>query len=903
MIAALRRALARVRGVVGLGRSNADLAAEFEAHVAMATETNIARGMSPEQARRAALIAAGGVEQAKEAYRDQHGLPIVEALGGDARFALRSLRKNPGFAAAVVLTLAMSIGATTAMFSVVNGILLDALPFANGNRLVWTVNRGMRPYDSMSPADLHDWGVLNSAFEAVGGWVESGVDLVGGARPIHLISADVSGDWFTMLGVRMAVGRGLIPSDEGIGKPTIAVLSYGLWQSQFGGDRSIVGRSVLLDGTSYTIVGVAPRAFQFPSEADLWRPVIPNSTWVTLRNARIFHGPIALIKRGVTFTQARQQARLVASQLRASYPEAEQGLDYDIQPLREHLIGSSSRLIFVLFGAVATLLLIACANVATLLLVRATGRSTEIGVRLALGAGRARVMRQLIVESLLLAATGAALGVAIAEGAVRVIASRAAASVPLASGLSVNWAVLAFATGVTLLAGLSFGLVPALHAARTDIVDALKSGGRASSARRASTRVRRALVAVEIVLVLPLLIGASLLARSFARLVDVDPGFRPNGVVTFDLTLPKCGTAWAPDTTCAGVSGTTYMSEASVAGFSHQLLDRLREMPGTKNVALALGAPFTGWATNGTVVTVMGEPAPPTDRPNVAEAKYVTPGYFKALGIPLRQGRDFTDEDRRSYTPNFTVNDVPNVSWVGIVSEAAAKRYFHGDAIGKRIAWYPGATMQIVGVAGDAKTQTLSGEPEPALYYAFWQTPSFYITGVVRTTADSGTVMRAIRERVASVDPQLPVFHLRPMRDAVDASAAPQQLAARVVGGFAIAALLLAMIGIYGVIAFAVRDRQRELGIRMALGASGLRLVGLVVGDGLALVAIGVGAGVFVAIAGSRVLRGLLFGVEATDIASYLAASAVLVSIALIAACIAGRRAAKVDPMIAMRPE
>ncbi len=904
MITAIRRVLARIRGAAGAGRSDADLREEFDAHVAMATDANVARGMSPNDARRAAILAAGGMAQAKEAYRDQRGLPIVDAIGGDARFALRSLRKNPGFAAAVVLTLALSIGATTAMFSVVNGIFLDALPFTNGDRLVWTVNRGTRPYDAMSPPDLHDWGTLNSAFEAVGGWIGTGVDLVGGAAPIHLTSADVSGDWFTMLGVHMALGRGLAPGDEGVGKPNIAVLSYGLWQRQFGGDRSIVGRSILLDGTSHTIIGVAPREFQFPSEADIWRPVIPNPTWLTKRGSRFYRGAIALIKHGVTFDQARRQARLVAAQLRASYPDAEKGLDFDIQPLREHFIGSSGRLIFILFGAVAMLLLIACANVATLLLVRASGRSTEIGVRLALGAGRGRVVRQLMVESVMFAAAGAALGIALAEGAVRIIAARATSSVPLASGLAVNWTVLGFTTAVTLVAGLGFGLAPALQAARTEIVEVLKSGGRASSARRASSRTRRALVALEIILVLPLLIGASLLARSFERLVDVNPGFRPDGVVTFDLTLPQCGTAWTPDTTCAGVRGTTYMTNATVAAFSHQLLDRLRAMPGTENAALALGAQFTDWAINQGTIEVMGEPAPSAERPNVVEAKYVTADYFKTLGIPLLRGREFSDEDRRSYT-NFTAKDVPSVPWVAMVSESAAKKYFHGDAVGKRIAlgWYPGATMEIVGVVGDAKAETLNGDPEPAVYYAYWQNPTFVFTGVVRSTADAGTVMRSIHEQVAAIDPHLPVFHLRAMTGAVDASASPQRLAGRVVGGFAIAALLLAMIGVYGIIAYAVRDRQRELGIRMALGASGSRLVGLIVNEGFTIVAIGVGVGVLVTVAGNRVLQGMLYGIEATDPTTYIAASLMLVSIALIAAWLAGRRAAKVDPMIAMRPE
>ncbi|HWH50607.1 MAG TPA: ABC transporter permease [Gemmatimonadaceae bacterium] len=899
MIAALRRLAARLRGAAGGGRSDADVAAELDAHVAMATDARVASGMSGANARRAALLAAGGVEQAKESVRDQRGFPAVESVVRDARFAIRSLRKNPGFAATVVLTLALSIGATTAMFSVVNGILLDPLPFANGDRLVWTVNHGTRPYDSMSPPDFHDWGTLNNAFEAVGGWMVSGVDLVGGAAPVHLTSADVSGNWFTMLGVRMVLGRGLVASDEGVGKPKIAVLSYGLWQRQFGGDRSVVGHAILLDGNKYTVVGVAPRAFQFPSDADIWRPVIPYPTWPNMRGSRFIRGPVALLKRGVSFDQARRQARLVAAQLRASYPEAEQGLEFDIQPLREHLVGSSRKVVVVLFGAVAMLLLIACANVATLLLVRAASRSGEIGIRLALGAGGRRVAAQLIVESLMLAVVGAALGVVIAEGTIRIVAARAAASVALASGLSIDWTVLAFTTGVAVLAGLGFGLAPALQAARTDVVEALKSGGRASSAKRASSRIRHALVALEILLVLPLLIGASLLTRSFGRLMNVDPGFRADQVVSFDLTLPKCGTAWAPDTTCVGVQGTTYMTDASVAAFGHQLLDRLRAMPGTESAAFGFGAPFSDWAINQATITVIGDVPPPRDRPNIVESKIASPGYFQTLHIPILKGRDFTDADRRKYTER----DAKEVQWVGIVSEAAAKAYFHGDAIGKRIAFGGTGTMEIVGVVGDTKTQSLNGAPEPAWYSSFWQNPVFYITGLVRSTADPGTVMRGIRAQVAAVDPSLPIFHLRPMRDAVDASAARQRLAANVVGGFALSALLLAMIGIYGVIAYAVRDRQRELGIRIALGATRSGVVRLVVRDGLVLAAIGVVAGIAASVAASRVLSGLLYDIAPTDAGTYAAAGVTLIGVAAFAAWLPARRAARVDPMIAMRPE
>ena len=899
MIASMRRLIARLRGTVGGARSDGDVAAELDAHIAMATDANLARGKSPDDALRAALLAAGGVEQAKEAFRDQRGFPAVESIVRDARFALRSLRKNPGFAATIVLTLALSIGATTAMFTVVNGVLLDPLPFANGNRLVWTVNRGTRPYDAMSPPDVHDWGALNDAFEAVSGWTVSQVDVVGGAAPVHLTAVDVIGNWFTMFGVRMALGRGLVAGDEGLGKPKVAVVSYGLWRRQFGGDRSIVGKPMLLDGTKYTIVGVAPRSFQFPNDADIWRPTIPNPQLESLRGNRFYRGPVALIKRGVSFDEARRKARLVNAQLRAAYPEAQQGLDFDIQPLRDHLVGSTGRLITILFGAVGMLLLIACANVATLLLVRATGRGSEIGIRLALGAGAGRVARQLIVESLILAAVGAMLGFLLAEAGVRVIASHAASAVALASGLSIDWTVLVFATAVTVLAGLGFGLAPALQAARTDVVDALKAGGRASSMRRATSRLRHALVALEIVLVLPLLIGASLLAHSFARLVDVNPGFRADQVATFDVTLPRCGTGWAPDTTCAGVQGTTYMTEASVAGFGRQLLDRLRAMPGTQSAAISMGAPFSDWALNQGTITVVGEPRPPLDHPNIVEAKIASPDYFRTLGIPILRGRDFTDQDRAKYTER----NAHEILWVAIVSESAERKYFRGNAIGKQIAFAQDATMEIVGVVGDTKTESLDGRPEPALYTAFFQSPVYYITGLVRSSADPGTVVRGIRAQIAQIDPALPVYHLRPMRDAVDASAARQQLAAGVVGGFALAALVLAMIGIYGVTAHTVRDRQRELGIRIALGAPRGRIVGLVVRDGALLVAVAIVAGIAVSAAGSRVIGGLLYGIASTDVETYAAASAVLAVVAVVAAWIPARRAARVDPMIAMRPE
>ncbi len=817
--------------------------------------------------------------------------------------AFRSLRRSPGFATAIVITLALSIGATTAMFSIVDGVLLAPLPFANADRLVWTVNRGTRPYDAMSPPDLADWKTLNDAFEDVGAWMTSQVGLVANGDPVHLTAAEVTGDWFAMFGTRMALGRELRSEDADPGAPKVTVLSNGVWRREFGGDRGIVGRTVSIDGTRYTIVGVAPPTFNVPSDADLWRPAIEDPHWSHVRGSRVFHGPVALLKRGVSFDDARRKARLVGAQLRAAYPEAETGLDYDIQPLRDHQVGDSRRLVLVLFGAVAALLLIACANIGTLMLVRATSRTGEIGIRLALGAGARHIATQLLVESLTLASLGAVLGLALAEGVVRIVVAQHSAAVPLLVNVSIDWIVLAFAIVATLAAGLAFGLAPALQAAGTDIVEALKSSGRSTSERKSSTYTRRAMVAFELALVVPLLIGAVLLTRSFARLVHVDPGFRTDHVVMFDIALPKCGTAWSPDSTCAGVVGPRYMKPAEVKAFGDQVVERLRALPGVRQVALGHGVPFTPWAINGGILTIEGQAPPPPDRPNVVEVKYASPGYFALLGIPVLRGREFTDDDRCVPKPGEVWCNPAVASdgrFVAVISAGAAKAYFGGEnPIGKRLK----NMGEIVGVVGDTKTEGLVGEPEPAVYLAFEQAPIFYMTVLIKSARDPGAVMRAAREQIAVIDKSLPIFDLRPMQDAVDASAAPARLAAQVVGGFAACALLLAMVGLYGIVAYAVRERQRELGIRLALGAQTGQVVRLVVRDAVVLAGAGTVIGLVAAIVSSRILQGLLYQIAPTDAMTYAASCMVLIVVAVAAAWIPARRAAGVDPLIAMRPE
>jgi len=877
----------RVRSLVRRTQQDRDLADELESHTIIAADEYVRRGMTAEEARRLALVDSGGIEAAKEVIRSQRAIPFVDTLWRDVLFAVRSFRRTPGLAATVILTLALSIGATTAMFSVVNGLLLSPLPFANGERLVWTVNRGTRPYDAMSPADLTDWARMNGVFEQVGSWLESSTNLTDGANATHISAAEVTGNWFTMLGAPMALGRGLRSDDEGLDKPRVLVLSYALWQAQFGGDARVIDRTVRLDGTPYTVVGVAQPAFAFPASVDVWRPVLPQANWSAMRASRIFHGPVALLKAGVTLEQARAQARLTAAQLRASYPSAEQGLDYDLQPLREHLVGDSRRIVFALFGAVALLLTISCVNLASLMLVRASTRQGEIGVRLALGASSRRIVGQLVVESLLLSIVGAGMGLVLARVAIQAVVKLQGSKLPLAANVRLDWAVLLFVGSITLCASLMFGLWPAVTSARTNIGDALRSGGRAAGASRAALRTRQVLVGLQIVMVVPLMVGAVLLTRSFSRLVSVDPGFSAKGVVRFDIALPRCGGVWSPDTTCVGVVGSRYMTKRSIQQFSAELTERLQSMPGTTGVAIGFGAPFTPWARNQGAIVIEGEPETP-DRPNVVESKYVSPEYFATLEVPIMKGRSFSAADRLEGQP------------VVIVSANAVSAYFGGaDPIGKRLR----GMGEVVGVVGDTKTGALAGSPEPAVYAPFDQWLLPYMTVLIRTTDDPDAVAANARKLVAVIDPGVSIFHLGRMQDGLDASTAPARLAASVVMAFAAAALLLAMIGIHGVVAYVVRERRREIAIRLALGAESTRVVRLVMNEVLTVIGVGLVLGVGAALLFVRSLGGLLYDLPPTDPMTFILSIATLFVVAGLAALLPGLRAVRISPLLAMRQE
>lgn len=835
-----------------------------------------------------ALAASAAERHSRHSHSLERAIPgILDAVRADAGFALRSFRKTPGVAATIVVTLALAIGASTTMFSVVNGVLLNPLPVANSDRLVWSVNHGRRPYDAMSPPDFHDWGRDVSSFEATATWVKSQAALGDAGQPLQLAIADVTDNWFSMLGVRMQLGRGFTTGEEGLGKPKIAVLGDALWRSQFGADPAVVGRTIRLDGTQYTVIGVAQPRFDFPDAAQLWRPMALGPR-PECRGCRIFHGPLALLKRGVPFERARAESRAATARLHVLYPADEDGLDYDIQPLHEHFVGDTRAPLVVLLIAVGCLLLIACANVATLLLARANARATEIGVRMALGASRRRVATQLLVESTVLALAGGALGVLLSVWATHAIVAMRLQSIPSLADIAVDARVLIASLVATMAAGIIFGMAPAFQASHTDIVGALKSGSRGATGSRASSRVRGTLLVAEVALVVPLLIGASLLVQSFTRLLSQPVGFNADQVVRFELSLPWCGTIWAPDTTCAGVLNPRYMAPGATYRFAQTLVASLRSMPGAADAAIGFGVPFTAFAKQQNTVVIEGFAPPPAESPNVVEQKTVTPHYFATLGIPIVRGRDFNDDDRGGGPP------------VAIISEGAAKAYFGGqNPIGKVLE----EQGTVVGVVGNTKTQALAGEPEPAVYVPLAQASTPWLTVLVRAKGNLATTMSAARAQVAAIDPLLPVTRLGVMRDDVEASAARTRLAMSLLAGFAAAALALAMLGIYGLVAYTVRAREREVGIRIALGARHADIVSLIVRVGVVPIGVGVASGVLLSIVASGALRKVVFGIAPTDALTYGATVVALSGMAALASWWPARRATRIDPLTAMRPE
>jgi len=803
----------------------------------------------------------------------------------DIRYAVRKLSRTPGFTTIAAFTLALAIGATTAIFSVIDGVLLKPLPFRDPERVVRVTN--LRDGNRMvsSVPDFLDIRAQSKSYASLAALDNQAMNLTGGSEPERISAARVGATFWSLLGVTPQVGRGFAPNEDSQSAARTVVLSDGLWKRRFGGDRRIVGKTIALDGNSFTVIGVAPAGFSFPDRPDVWIPLVFAQDDLN-PDGRGAHwmGIMGRLAPSVTVTQATSELVTITRRLEQQYPESNTNMSGAVIPMQEYLVGDVRPALYVMLGAVAFVLLIACANVANLLLVRAASRESEMAVRTALGAGAWRLVRQLVIESVLLAMIGGVFGTLLALWGVDLLLSMAPNGLPRINEVTVNGSVLVFTAGVTAVTGVLFGLFPALHAARANVGGMLKEGMRGSSGGVASRRARNTLVMAEMALAVVLLVGAGLLIRSFSKLLAVDPGFRAERVVTFAIAAPD----------------TKYGQYAQRRELVSNLVERMKRVPGAQGAAVVTGLPLSNIMMRTSAHIVGTPPERPGERKST-DVAMATPGYFTTMGIPLVAGRDFTDRDG---------SGAPVVS---IVNQEFVKRYFPNEnPIGKRIelGWdqdtaSTGGNMtlggEIVGVVANVKRRGLSQEVFPETYASYMQPTFSNFSVVVRSTADPSTVMAAIRAQMRELDRDLPLSDLRQLKELVAASVSRPRFYTTILGVFASIALILAAVGIYGVISYAVSLRTRELGIRIALGATGRQVSGLVLQQGVGLAIAGVAVGGAGAYWLTRLLSKLLFGVSATDPLTFVGVAALLTAIAAIASFVPARRAAKVDPLLAMR--
>ena len=803
----------------------------------------------------------------------------------DIRYAVRKLSRTPGFTTIAAFTLALAIGATTAIFSVIDGVLLKPLPFRDPERVVRVTN--LRDGNRMvsSVPDFLDIRAQSKSYASLAALDAQAMNLTGGSEPERIGAARVGATFWSLLGVTPQVGRGFAPNEDSQSAARTVVLSDGLWKRRFGGDRRIVGKTIALDGNSFTVIGVAPAGFSFPDRPDVWIPLVFAQDDLN-PDGRGAHwmGIMGRLAPNVTAAQATSELVTITRRLEQQYPESNTNMSGAVIPMQEYLVGDVRPALYVMLGAVAFVLLIACANVANLLLVRAASRESEMAVRTALGAGAWRLVRQLVIESVLLAMIGGVFGTLLALWGVDLLLSMAPNGLPRINEVTVNGSVLVFTAGVTAVTGVLFGLFPALHAARANVGGMLKEGMRGSSGGVASRRARNTLVMAEMALAVVLLVGAGLLIRSFSKLLAVDPGFRAERVVTFAIAAPD----------------TKYGQYAQRRELVSNLVERMKRVPGAQGAAVVTGLPLSNIMMRTSAHIVGTPPERPGERKST-DVAMATPGYFTTMGIPLVAGRDFTDRDG---------SGAPVVS---IVNQEFVKRYFPNEnPIGKRIelGWdqdtaSTGGNMtlggEIVGVVANVKRRGLSQEVFPETYASYMQPTFSNFSVVVRSTADPSTVMAAIRAQIRELDRDLPLSDLRQLKELVAASVSRPRFYTTILGVFASIALILAAVGIYGVISYAVSLRTRELGIRIALGATGRQVSGLVLQQGVGLAIAGVAVGGAGAYWLTRLLSKLLFGVSATDPLTFVGVAALLTAIAAIASFVPARRAAKVDPLLAMR--
>ncbi len=858
-----------------------DLEEELQFHVEARTRDNLATGLPLERARRDAALKFGNRTLVQERTRDMNVVAWIETIAQDLRYALRGLKRAPGFAVTAILSLALGIGASVSIFTVADNLLLRPLPYRDPSRLVmlWEHNRGKTSQRNVvAPANYLDWKTQNDVFESMAVFRDARTVLTDGSRAGELGILAASAELLPMLGVQPIRGRRFTAEDDqaSVHSDKVVLISYRLWQNWFGGAEEIIGRQVQVNSTPRTIIGVLPPGFSFElRDIDLWEPLGLDPARDYRNTAGRYLLSIARLKPGVTSERAQVEMATIASRLEGAYPAFNTNWTVYTESLRDALVQEVRPSLVALLCAVGLLLTVACANVANLLLARCASRRQELAVRASLGAGRWRVVRQLLTESILLSLAGGLLGILLARWSVAGMLALAPKELTRSLSISMDLRILLFAVGLSLLTGIVFGLAPSLVASRTRLTQALSDGGRSSTG---GWRLQGCLVGAEVALSVVLLVGAGLLFRSVLHLQAVDPGLQAPGVLTFRVPLP---TARYP-----GPKSTQFFAQA---------IGRLEQLPGVRSASGVSDLPFAG-QTAGTIVKIGGQPTPkPGEEPN-ASIRIVMPGYFRTLGIPLMRGRDFTSAD-----------NAPGAPQRFIVSETFVRKYLRDqDPLGKSIsAWMADENPygEIIGVAGDVKEGSLDKEPAPTVYYVHSALRDPSMTLAVRTDGDPLALAETVRRIIREMDSAQPVADIRTMDQIVGQTFARQRFAALLLAGFSIAALVLAAVGIYGVLAYAVSERTREVGIRVAVGADPVRILALILGSGARMIAFGTAVGILGALALSYLLKTLLFGVSTRDPLTFVAVPLILMSVALMAAWLPARRASKIDPIQALRTQ
>lgn len=857
---------------------------EMRFHIEMATEANERSGMSRDEARRAALAAFGGAERWREESRDEVRSRPLEELVHDARYAVRSLRNAPAFTAAAVATLAISVGATTSIFSVVDAVLLRGLPYPHADRIVALCEKNIvKPGNTVcavggvGPSNFLHWQESAKAFDAMAAFAESRAAIARpGTDPVSAQVRFATAGIFQVLGARASRGRFFTPDEDKPGAPNVLVLSNAFWRQQFGGDTTIVGGHVVVNGAQYTVVGITDPGFVLHEPVEVWLPM--RFTAAQRNQGGRWIRAMGLMKPGVTLDQADREMEVLAARVAKELPKYNENMTAFVVPLREQLVGSSQRILWTLLGAVGFLLLIACANVANLMLARGADREREVAVRIALGASPGRLVRQLLTESIVLSGVSALIGLALALKGTAVLIALVPSgfSIQSLASVSVDWRVLAFTASVAVGTGLLFGVAPALHAARADVQETLKEGGRGgSSVSLASARVRSALVVAEMSLALVLLTGAGLMVRSFAALAHVDLGFRADHVLTARLSL----------------LARKYRSDTAVAQFFRNADAAVGALPGVQAVGAINFLPLTGQrSVNG--FTVEGRPGTARGTEPAGDMRSITPGYFRAMGIPIKAGREFANTDDHG------------APQVGIVSETLARTLWPNEsAIGHYILydWDAPQRVQIVGVAGDVHHDGPDKQAYMEVYRPVPQIAPSGATLVVRVAGDPASYSSALRNALREVDRDVPLAMVQPMSALVSQAVGTTRLSTVLFGLFGALGLLLAGIGIYGVMTYTVQQRRHEIGVRLALGAAPRTVIGMIVRRGVVLSLTGVAIGLVVALGVSGLMRKLIFGVPPHDSVTFAAMAVLLAGVGVVAAYVPGVRATRVDPLTVLR--